>query len=334
MRTIVITEPEYVKARRHFDEVPEGYRVVVSDHPEDVLAETIRTHRARAAILGVETYTGELYEAFDGDGILARFGVGTDGIDFEQAAQAHLVVTNTPGALDDSVAELVFWMIGNLARNVARLDCQVKSGMWQPRGGFELKGLELGLVGCGNIGQKVARVASSGFGMKVHAFAQTPPEQVAARYGLNVGQFLDQFGLASYTHRLDEMLPRCDVVSCHLPMTQETRDFFDTSTFEKFRPGACFVNTSRGNLVVEDDLYDALVGEHLGGAGLDVYRHEPYRPTDPEKDLRRLDNVVMTPHIASNTRESNTNMAELALANIFNWFEGRHQLLNRVDDQA
>jgi phosphoglycerate dehydrogenase-like enzyme len=127
------------------------------------------------------------------------------------------------------------------------------------------------------------------------------------------------------------VLGQADIVSLHLPSTPQTRHLIDADRLGGMRPEALLVNTARGAVLDEIALYDALAAGKLGGAGLDVFENEPYRPAAPGKDLRTLSQVVLTPHVASNTREANDRMARAALANVAGFFEGRIHELSRVE---
>ena len=139
------------------------------------------------------------------------------------------------------------------------------------------------------------------------------------------------FGLALYSTDVDAVITQADVVSLHIPGRPATDGFMGSERLSLMRPGAILVNTSRGSVVDEAALYDALAGGRLGGAALDVLAEEPYRPADPAKDLRTLPNVILTPHVASNTFEANECMARTALENVRRFFTGRMDGLTRVD---
>lgn len=287
---VLVTEREFRKAEELFTAA--GCEPAPAEEP--ALAEAVRARGARAVIVGVEPYRGPLYEAIAG-GLIARFGVGHDNINKALARQHNIIVTNTPGALDDSVAELAVWLMGAVARR--------RSGAV----GVELRGKTLGILGFGNIGKRVAHIAQHGLGMNVLA--------------CDIGS-----GFVS----AEELFRQSDVVSIHLPSNTETRHFVNATRLSWMKPTAFLVNTARGAVLAEAALYDALVAGRLAGAALDVTEIEPYQPVVPGKDLRTLENVVMTPHIGSNTREANRRMAEMCLENVRRFFDGQWDRLNRV----
>ena len=330
VESIVITETEFQKGREVFENVAPEYVVITSDDDEESLAEAVSKIGAKAVIVGSKTYQHLLYRALSPAGIIARFGVGTDGISLEQVSKFNLLVANTPHATDDSVAELTMWLIGDLARMVNYMDRQMRANVFSGETGREIRDKQLGIIGFGNIGKKVARIASFGFNMKVHGFGQSTTKQVEERYKLPIDEFNSLFGLESYTNDIEEILPKCDFVSCHLPLTENTRRFFDRKIFGKFKKGAYFVNTSRGAIVDEAALNASLGPDQIKGAALDVYNTEPYSPEKGQKDLRLWNRVVLTPHIASDTTEANQRMARVALENVYHFFDGKHEDIKRV----
>jgi phosphoglycerate dehydrogenase-like enzyme len=212
-----------------------------------------------------------------------------------------VLCTNTPDVLQQSVAELTMTMIGAAARHVLPLTVATRDGEWKPREGAELQGMTLALIGCGAIAQAVARIAAAGFGMRVVGFTRTPrptPEHVS-----------------SVTTDFAEAVRGADFVSLHIPSSPENARFLDRDRLALLEPGAWVVNTARGAVVDEAALYDALAAGRLGGAALDVFEREPYQPVDAAHDLRTLPNVIMVPHIGSNTVAANRRMAQRALRN-------------------
>ncbi len=330
MKTIIVTKSEYEKGREVFQSLRPGYEIVASDSDEECLAVAISNTGAKAAIVGPDKYQGRLYEALSSNGIISRFGVGTDGISFSQIGKHGLLLANTPHSTDDSVAELAMWLIGDLARMVNYLDKQLRANSFSGETGREIKGKHLGIIGFGSIGKKVARIASYGFNMRVHGFGRSSKKEIENRYRMPIDEFNHLFGLESYTNNIEEILPRCDFVSCHLPLTEHTQGFFNKRLFSQFKKDAYFINTSRGGIVDEVALNEVLGPGQIKGAALDVYNKEPYVPEKGQKDLRLWNRVVLTPHIASDTKEANTRMARVALDNIYHFFDGEFDEIKRA----
>lgn len=222
--------------------------------------------------------------------VVGRAGVGLDNIDVKAAEQAGIVIASTPDQNAISAAELTMGMILSLARMIPAADQDTKGGDWsrQKFVGMELYGKTLGIVGAGKIGFLTARRAMA-FGMKILAYdPYLSPDNVLLS------------DLRAELVSLDELLSRSDVVTCHLPATRETKGLMNSARFRSLKRGALFVNTSRGAVVVEEDLVAALKSGAIGGAALDVRLTEP--PAVGE--LEALPNVILTPHIAAFTREA------------------------------
>jgi lactate dehydrogenase-like 2-hydroxyacid dehydrogenase len=341
METILVTKPEFRKAEAVFRDARDLQCEPVPPE-ENALAGLVARHGVRAVIVGVAPYLGALYEALasaaaahgrrpsEGDtgrpglprppAIIARFGVGHDSIDKALARQHGIVVTNTPGVLDESVAEHTLWLMGCLARRIARLDACVRAGEFAGQTGTELHGKTLGIVGLGNIGRRVAAMAHFGFGMRVMACGRRA-----------TADGLAQCGLERYTDNAEEVFRQSDFLSLHLRSDAGTRHFVNAARLAWLKPGAMIINTARGAVLDEAALFDALAGGRLAGAALDVFEREPYQPVEPGKDLRKLENAVLTPHIGSNTREANARMAETALGNVRHFLAHHLDRLTRVD---
>lgn len=302
---VLVTQPEFQKAEPLF--VAAGCESAPVE--EAALAAEVLRRKAQAVIVGVSPYRGPLYEALSG-GLIARFGVGHDSIDKALAHRHGIIVTNTPGALDISVAEHTLWLMGCLLRKIVRAGTQMRTGKFVGEVGMELHGKTLGILGFGAIGRRVAQSAQLGLGMNVLA-CDVGPGFVSA----------------------EELFRKSDIVSVHLPSNPSTRHFINAERLAWLKPGAVLVNTARGAVLDEAALYDALVTGRLAGAALDVFEREPYVPVQPDKDLRTLENVVLTPHIGSNTCEANRRMAAAALENVHNFFSGQLELLKRVNEE-
>lgn len=332
---VLITEPEYLKGEDVFTPVKD-VQLVRSGVEEQVLAEAILARGVRAVIIGHNRYAGSLYTALAQTGktcgaILARFGVGHDGLDKAQTRSHGIVVTNTPGTLDASVAEHVFWLVGSLVKRLPRLDAGFRAGQFAGHTGVELCGKTLGLLGFGGIARQVARIAHFGLGMRVMACGRRSPQQLQQDEGRPWSELLACWGLAEYTTDPDRICRESDAVSIHLPADADTLRFLDVRRLALLKPTAWLINTSRGSVVDESALYDALRAGRIAGAALDVFQAEPYVPVAADKDLRQLDNVILTPHVGSNTREANRRMAEASLANVRAFLAGRLDQLTRVD---
>jgi phosphoglycerate dehydrogenase-like enzyme len=286
---VVVTEPEYRRSRDVFSATAD-LTCVSAPPAEDALVEAIRTSGARHAIVGSTIYRGPLYAALPRGSVLARYGVGHEGIDKAQASRHGLLCTNTPDVLHQSVAELTMLLIGAAARHLLAISNALRAGRWAPVQGAELEGRTLAVVGCGTIGRAIARIAAAGYGMKVVGYARRVPTE--ARPGDEHFQAItDDFATA---------VRDADFVSLNIPAY----------------PDAWLVNTARGAVVDEIALYEAIAGGRLGGAALDVFEKEPYVPVDEAHDLRTLERVVLVPHVGSNTAQANRRMAERALRNV------------------
>lgn len=318
---ICITKKEYQKANGVFDACP-GFTCVPVSLEEAALSKTIKDHRAFAAIVGVDPYRDTLYTSLPRGGVIARFGVGHDGIDKPKATQHGLLATNTPGVLDDSVAEHAMLLMGGFIRHIAACHGGMKSRQWGPAIGSELCGKTLLVIGCGPIGRKTAKIAAFGFGMHVIGY------DIGS---VNAEQLQREFGIQSLCDNLDAALAEADVVSLHIPSVPATWHYVNSVFLSKLKPSCVLVNTARGPVVDEISLFDALNVKRIAGAALDVFENEPFKPVDPHKDLRTLDNVLLTPHIGSSTVEACRRMAESCLVNIKAAFERRYGDLNLLN---
>jgi len=244
--------------------------------------------------------------------IVANYAVGVNNIDRGAAAARGIVVTNTPGVLTDATADLTMALLLALARRVVEGDRMVRAGGfagWSPDLllGKELKGKVLGIFGPGRIGKAVARRARA-FGMTV----------IAAGRSARADDDPDDPPRLSF----DELLRRSDVVSLHVPLTEETRGLFDRDTLARMKPGALLINTARGGLVDETALVVALESGHLGGAALDVYENEPaVLPA-----LLDDDRVVLMPHAGSATVETRREMARMVVEDVRRVLSGERPL--------
>jgi glyoxylate reductase len=230
--------------------------------------------------------------------VVANYGVGFDRIDVAACAARGVAVANTPGVLDDATADLAFALLLATRRHVVQGDRFVRAGRWGTSwaDGWiaeELAGSTLGIVGLGRIGSAVARRAG-GFALRVLYTRRHPVDTDLGEY-----------------RELDALLEESDLVTVHAPLTPETRGLLDARRLALLRDGAVFVNTARGEIVDEPALVRELVSGRIR-AGLDVFENEP----DVPEELLGLDNVVLTPHLGSATRQAREAMTRLVVDNL------------------
>jgi len=240
--------------------------------------------------------TREIIEAGENLRVVGRAGAGIDNIDVEAAKERGIIVLNTPEAPAIAVAELTMGLLLSLARQIPRADRSMKEGKWAKKEfkGWQLNGKTFGIVGLGHIGEKVARLAKA-FGMKILITKRTPPSP----------EILKE--LEAEFVPLDELLRRSDIISLHVPLTPQTRHMIGEREIQLMKDGAFIINTSRGAVIDEKALFNALKSGKLGGAALDVYEIEPPR----DYSLMKLPNVVCTPHIGAQTVEAQRAAATL-----------------------
>ncbi len=247
--------------------------------------------------------------------VVGRAGVGVDNVDVVAATRRGVVVMNTPGGSSTTVAELTLAHMLALARHVAQATASVKAGKWEKKRfqGHELAGKTLGVVGIGNIGSIVVNRCLA---MRMHVIAYDPFISVEGAAKL---------GVAPVT--LGQLWREADVVSLHVPLTEQTRNLVDAATLAKMKPGALLVNCARGGLVDEHALAEALASRRLGGAALDVFEKEPPPADHP---LLKLDNFICTPHLGASTEEAQAAVA-VAIADQLAAYFTRGEVKNAVN---
>jgi lactate dehydrogenase-like 2-hydroxyacid dehydrogenase len=229
--------------------------------------------------------------------IIARWGVGYDAIDVPAATRQGIVVTYTPGMLDDAVADYTFALLLCLARRVHEGHAVMREGGWKIEWGDDVAGKTLGIIGCGHIGMAVARRAS-GFAMRLLAYNRTPKPE-AEKLGV---KFVS----------LDELLAQSDFISIHAALTPETRGMIGEAQLRKMRPDVFLINTARGAIVDESALIKALVEKQIAGAALDVFAHEPLPVDSPLRSTQ-----------GSSSRETGERVSDSAAKAIVDLMQGR-----------
>jgi glyoxylate reductase len=265
--------------------------------------ETLRERAAPAEALLTtltERVDAGLLDAAPGLKAIANMAVGTDNIDVDAARERGIAIGNTPDVLTDATADLAFALLLALARRIPEGQQKVRAGewlTWEPAGdlGADLAGATLGIVGWGRIGRAVARRAE-GFGMEVVHSSRSS-------------------GIP-----LEDLLARADFVSLHTPLTADTRHLIDAAALERMRPTAYLVNTSRGGVVDQDALRDALIAGRIAGAALDVTDPEPLPADHPLLDAP---NLIVVPHLGSATVRTRERMADMAVDNLLAALAGR-----------
>lgn len=259
-----------------------------------------------AVIAGVEVWDRARMALCPRLKILARFGIGVDNFDLQAAREQGIICTNAPGLNTNAVAEHTMSLILSLTRQIVRFDNEVRQGQWVKHPAVELRGRTLGLIGCGAIARRVAGFAQA-FGMDTVAYDAYPNEAAAQAAGITLLP-------------MEQVLQKADVVSVHVPGTEDTRHLIDEKAFAQMKERAFFINTSRGTVVDETALYLALASGHLAGAAADVFEREPVDLTAP---LMRLPNFVATPHTAAITEEANRAIADSCARAVVDCLEGR-----------
>lgn len=266
-------------------------------------------NRIRADITGMVSVfgrkvSGKLIRALPNLEIIAHCAVGYDDIDIPAAKERGVIVTNTPGVLTDDTADLAIGLVLAVFRRMVEGDIYVRSGQWAKRGdmplGRTLKGKTMGIVGMGRIGQAIAKRAEV-FGMKVIYFGPRKKQDISYEYYNN----------------LQKLVENCDVLMASCLYSQETHHLINAKVLKSLGKNGILINISRGRVVNERDLVDALEGGVIGGAGLDVFENEP----DVPSSFCRLDNVVLQPHQGSGTVETRAAMAQLVVDNLKLYFE-------------
>jgi glyoxylate reductase len=269
------------------------------DRTEDDLI-TILSESDAAITLLQDPITRRVLESNRDLRIVSNFAVGYNNVDIEAARELGVVVTNTPGVLTEATADLTMALLLAVTRRIVEGDAAIRAEgrcEWEPLKllGASLQGKHLGILGMGRIGTAVADRARA-FGMDVRGVRRGEP--------------------------LDELIQTSDILTLHVPASPETHHIISAKVLALMKRGSYLINTSRGSLVDEDALCDALEQGHLAGAALDVYEHEPV----VNQRLLTMKQVVIVPHIGSATQEARNAMARIAATNVLNFLQGRPPL--------
>ena len=312
MRTVLITSRIIGTTVLKPVEMLKSAGITIADNPhlaagknlkEDQLVPLIKG--VDGIIVGEDDVTRKVIEAADRLKVISKNGVGVNQIDIPAATEKGVVVTNTPGANSNAVADLTFGLMLSAARRIPFAHNATRQGKWDKFFGTEVWRKTLGIVGTGYIGKGVARRAR-GFEMRVLGYDLAQDAAFAKEVGL------------TYVP-LETIFREADFITLHLPLTNETEGIVTREHLRMMKPTAYLVNIARGGVVRSADLYDALQKKELAGAALDVFEDEP--PVG--NPLLTLDNVVTTSHIGAFTWESMENMGSIAAQNVIDVLQGR-----------
>jgi glyoxylate reductase len=305
--TRMISERGLLLLRKNFEvEVWEDY----APPPKSVLVEKAKDADAMVTMLS-DRIDVEVLAVVPKLKIIAQLAVGYDNIDLQEATKRGVAVTNTPEVLTETTADFAWALLMAVARRVVEADCHVRGGLWEVAWhpsmllGRDIYDATIGIVGAGRIGQAMAQRAR-GFNMRILYHSRTAKSEMEKETG------------AKHVE-LEELLHEADFVTLHVPLTNETRHLINAEKLELMKPTAYLINNSRGAVVDEKALYDALKTGRIAGAALDVFEQEPTPQNNP---LLTLDNVVMAPHISSASIETRAKMSEMVAENILAYFRG------------
>ena len=294
--------------------------IAETGHPRDTpddLARKLKAFQPDGLIVRQGGITADVMDAAGSLEAICKHGVGLDNIDIDAASARGIPVMYTPNANFEAVAQHSLAMILALARGIASQDRRIREGVFDKAAysGFELGGKTLGLIGFGRVGRRLTELVAP-LDMRVIIFHPS-----------NRSESLP--GKTSKVDSVEEVFRSSDILSLHCPLCPDTHGLVNRASIELMKPGACLINTARGELVVEADLVEALESRRLGGAALDVFAVEPPIRDDP---LFSLDNVIATPHVAGSSDQSLLNMGRDAVDNLLAVFRGEtvdaHSLVN------
>lgn len=262
-----------------------------------------------AALIGMDIYNDEVFQMAPKLKAVAKFGVGVDNIDGEAAKKYGIKVLNAPGQNSNGVAELAVGFMVDLLRKVVPLHEDVKGGKWTRFIGTEIKGKTVGLLGFGAIAKLVAKKLSA-FEVSVMAYDLYPDEAAAKEFNVRLTDF-------------EEVIKNSDILSLHIPATAENHHMFNDELFSKMKKGSIIINTARGALIDTEALARALKSGHIKGAGLDAFEPEPL-PRDAA--ILACENIILTPHTASETMESYRNVSLCTVKDIIAVLSGEEPI--------
>ncbi|MEX0917298.1 MAG: D-glycerate dehydrogenase [Candidatus Paceibacterota bacterium] len=300
--------------------VSAGHEVVVSEKDgvltkEELIKELKKNEYDAVLCLLTDAVDGEIFDAVPTAKIFANYAVGFNNVDLDAAKERGVIITNTPDVLTDTVAEHTIALMLSITSRIAEGDRFVRAGKyngWAPMMllGTDMKGKTLGILGAGRIGSRVASIAHKGLGMSIIYYDVKKSEELEGDVG------------ATFKSEIEEVLKEADVVSVHVPLLDSTHHLLNEERLSLVKESAYLINSSRGPVIDEGALVEALKAKKIKGAALDVFENEP----ELAPGLSGLENVVVTPHIASATEETRGEMAEIAADNIIAVLSGKEPI--------
>lgn len=292
-----------------------GHTVMVSEKDgvltREELVSALKENNPDAVLpLLTDKIDGEIFDAAPNAKVFASYSVGFGHMDLDAAQERGVTLTNTPGVLTDTVAEHAIAMMLSITSRIVEGDRFTRAGKYDGWGpmmllGTDLKGKTLGILGAGRIGSRVAEIAHHGLGMNI------------AYYDIEEREYMEDVD-ATFYGSVDDVLKEADVVTVHVPLLDSTRHLINAERLASMKDSAYLVNSSRGPVIDEKALVEALRNKVIKGAALDVYEEEPKLADG----LAELENVVITPHIASATEETRGKMSDMAAENIIAFLAG------------
>ncbi|MCD6219629.1 phosphoglycerate dehydrogenase [Candidatus Calescamantes bacterium] len=278
----------------------QGFELIYSDLPKPLTEKDmiISIHGMDAAIVGNDEITAQVFKVADRLKVISMHGVGVNHIDLKAAEEKGVVVTNTPGANTEAVAELTIGLIFALARQIPQAHLSTRRGGWERFVGIEIKNKIVGIIGLGRIGKIVARYLRA-LGTKILAYDVVKDNDFALQMDIHYVE-------------LEELLRESDIVTLHIPLTPQTQNLLDSRRLKLMKKGSLLINTARGELIDEVALVTLLKNGYLGGAALDVYTKQPPKGSP----LLELDNCITLPHIGAYSREALEQMGMMAAENV------------------
>lgn len=288
-----------------YDETPvkklkgNGFEVVMNPYGKRLTKkETVELGKDCVGIVaGVEEYDKEVLEQLPKLKVLSRCGTGTDSIDLKECEKKGIIVKRTPEAPARAVAELVIGFMLDLNRRIGKMDRGIRKGEWKKEMGNLIQGKTIGVLGLGHIGKIVCELLKP-FGVELIAYDLKPDRKWAEKNNVSIVE-------------LNELIEKSDIITIHVPYNEKTKNLINKGIIGNMKKNTILINTSRGGIINENDLYDALKNGKIGGCALDVYEKEPY-----DGPLKELENIILTPHIGSYAVESRIKMENDAVDNL------------------